>query len=492
MNFVRVIAYSLLLFLICGTLRSDGCRNIERLLQSTHDVLNPQSILYLAATQGSQQAADSLGQLAAEQQQSHWLALAATLNSADAFFSLAMYTTSLAEQKMLLTQAAELGHADSQLELALLLEHAASKVYWLEKSAEQGNQSALIALYQWHLMHNDDNLALPWLVKASEFDGESALLYARMLWRLGDHQTAVDVFKRASSLGQKAADNYLTHVRLFWYKRAAENDYGMFQVNKIECAIRIQMVATTLTGVTKASAFVEQYRNDKRLTALPVCINAPLMTKPGQIECNHNWQGSKRLGCDELAIERVTKEEDFSHVVIIAESGKANVYNGIMYLDLADTYDVFVHELAHFAGFVDEYPLSSGLAQRICTKSNAPNLITATQGSNIKLKDLSPWFALSDTVDVSRSRTCNNHPNDAFKPVSEMTFMEFYDQGNIPPLYFSLWLDALNNTENLVPASVNFAQANEAAGNKHNAENWWRQYQQYTAGQENKTSNAPF
>ena len=38
-----------------------------------------------------------------------------------------------------------------------------------------------------------------------------------------------------------------------------------------------------------------------------------------------------------------------------AKKGKANVHNGIMFIDRQDSYDVFINELAHFAGFIDEY-----------------------------------------------------------------------------------------------------------------------------------------
>lgn len=490
MRRLKASIYTLLVFFLSCFVKSDVCRDSHRLLHLAESLKQPESVLYLAALEGSQVAVDTLGDTAASTMEQHWLLLAAEFNSVEAIYSLAMQSVQPGEQKRLLTQAAELGHQQSQFELALLLSHPTSKLYWLEQAAGQQLQPAIIALYQWHLLHEDSQRALPWLKKASEFDANSAFIYARMLWRLGDVDLAEQVFQHSASMGHTQAANYLQHIRLFWHQTESKSsELSRFETQKAQCTIQIQTLATSLEGIINATQFQQNYAQDKRLDALPICLNIPILARHDKVQCASDWQRSKRLGCDMRDLETVTQGHDFSHLVVIADEGKANVYNGIMFLDLADTYDVFVHELAHFAGFVDEYPLSSGLAESTCVRDDAPNLIYASEGSNLDLAELAKWFNTAHPVRLSSSRTCNNHQNSAYKPVNEMTFMEFYDQGSIPDIYLTLWLRALQERTRLVPASVNFAQANARAGEEQKAAFWWQKYRQFI-GQESTSSDA--
>jgi carboxypeptidase C (cathepsin A) len=91
--------------------------------------------------------------------------------------------------------------------------------------------------------------------------------------------------------------------------------------------------------------------------------------------CSSNFDNEARLGCGLYPLSQLKTPLSFTHMVVFAEQGKANVNNGVMFLDQTDTYSVFVHELAHFAGFVDEYALPESLADYHCSKNLAPNLL---------------------------------------------------------------------------------------------------------------------
>lgn len=484
----KIVFYFALVCAMALSISSDHCQNLDRLKTQAMSSQNPAFEWYAAARQGDDESVYFLGQHAVEQNDPHWLDISANLGAAEALHALALEELNSSEHKALLTRAANLGHAESQFELSLILSYGPSKLRWLEKAAEQSHQQAIIALYQWHLMREDFTQAETWLQEAREFDAESAFILARHKWRNGQYNEAISGFNQADKLGHIKANKYLHHIKLFWRQPVEKTkSLSRFQSIKSQCVMRLQMVAESLDGLIKSTEFQKQYSKDRRLADLPICINSPVLLEPGNLQCQSNWQGTKRLGCNVTRIENALSALDFSHVVVFDQEGKANVQNGIMFLDLADSYEVFVHELAHFAGFMDEYPLSSGLAEQACINSTAPNLVLAKPNSNLEFEDLRNWMTLNNHLKLTPARTCNNHQSQAFKPVGMMTFMEFYDQGVIPPVYLSLWKQVLEDRKRLVPAFVNFAQAFDAQGKPESAEKWWRRYRVFIAP-EQKTS----
>jgi hypothetical protein len=137
----------------------------------------------------------------------------------------------------------------------------------------------------------------------------------------------------------------------------------------------IQFVALSLVSFVQAKSFQMQFEKDKRLADLPLCVLPPIWLASESLKCDSRFNNKPRLGCDLYPLSQLTSPLSFTHMVVFAEEGKANVNNGVMYLDQSDTYSVFVHELAHFAGFVDEYALPDPLANYHCAKNVAPNMI---------------------------------------------------------------------------------------------------------------------
>jgi hypothetical protein len=249
------------------------------------------------------------------------------------------------------------------------------------------------------------------------------------------------------------------------------------------CSQRLQFIVSSERSIQQAAEFEQRFLQDSRLKILPICIEKPLWVEPSQLNCEGDWLGSGRLGCDLQALGPTLKTQTFSHLVIFAAQGKANVHNGIMYLDSQDTYDVFVHELAHFSGFVDEYPLSKDLASRVCDGRAAPNLVFQQAGQG--KADLSLWSSLGDEygVAVTPARTCDNHSSQAYKPSADITFMEFHDQAYIPPVYMAAWLKRLANPLTQTPAYINFAQLYEGQNKLSQGKYWRQRYVDYRQGE---------
>jgi len=198
---------------------------------------------------------------------------------------------------------------------------------------------------------------------------------------------------------------------------------------------------------------------------------------PQLLQCD-DAATNTRISCNIAPLAAHLKDAQFTHIVIFAKQGKANVHNGIMYLDQRDTYDVLVHELAHFAGFIDEYPLSKELAERVCSGINTPNLVFQQAGQN--QPDLHYWQqqGRNDKVKLTKARTCNNHSAQAFKVSSEMTFLEYHDLNRIPAPYLAAWKASLQQNLSITPAFINFAQLYEQQ-NDDSALYWRERYQAF-------------
>ncbi|GAB3038259.1 sel1 repeat family protein [Bowmanella dokdonensis] len=438
--------------------------------------------LYRAIGLGSDEALDRLSQVAQQRQDPYWLQQAARQGDAQSYYQLALKETDEVRYQRLMGKAASAGHAAAQHEVALLTDSPVHREEWLRLSAEQDYLPAIISLYQWLIVNEQLDEALPWLQKAAPEDPQSALLLAKRRWRDEQFDEARDWFRRAQAMGSQPAADYLQLISRYWPgKKAVSVGPHLVDLNKEQCVIRLQPVVLSLDNMQQLTQLAEQFARDKRLAQLPICLLEPVWVKATALQCEEDWQGGRRLGCDAGDLTRLPLAEDFTHLLILAERGKANVHNGIMYLDLGDSYSVFVHELAHFAGFVDEYPLSSSMAENIChPASSAPNLVMVMDSEELPQK-LSTWRDSGQEWTLAKARTCNNHPMQAYKASSKLTFMEYHDQEMIPPLYLALWKQRLEARIGLLPAYINIAQALESRGNYQEAQYWWQRTREYLA-----------
>jgi len=292
-------------------------------------------------------------------------------------------------------------------------------------------------------------------------------------WQRSEYALAEAQFALAAQHGASEAKTYLNYIQP-WLAQVPDTSvitskFRDWAANT--CLQQVVFVTAELTSLVQAQRFSQQFAKDERLVSLPLCIAPQVLFVPSLFSCNASAAQS-RIACDIAPLAPVLKDVQFSHLVIFTQQGKAFVQNGIMYLDQHDTYDVLVHELAHFAGFVDEYPLSAELAQRVCSSGEAPNMVF--QYANKKGVDWRYWQHLGQpqTSALNPARTCDNHSSQAFKLSHELTFMEYHDVRTIPRSYLVAWQNALRHPLYLTPAYLNFAQVLEQQN--HPQAGYWR------------------
>jgi len=331
--------------------------------------------------------------------------------------------------------AAKLNHAKSQFELALLMEQGTqARLGLLKQSAQNAYEPAVRTLSQY---------------------------YRQVLF---DMSKPAGQNKHASQNKQDSEPNTeasLQHTELqetaiYWLEQAAQFDsQSAFELGLLQW--QLANAEGALIALSQANIYIKKrFENDKRFAQLPICIKDVVWLDDSELACQNN-DGQRRVTCDLTRLASVKKQPNFTHLVVFADSGRAYVQRGVMYLDRFDAYSVFVHELAHFVGFVDEYALSAQMASVHCVSENAPNLITADVLGELEQTKLEYWEMISDgSVDISESKTCEQFERKSFKPSPNITFLEHHDIEYIPTIYSRMWQKQLAKQKHQVHAAQEF------------------------------------
>lgn len=425
-----------------------------------------------------------------------------TINTikSEAAYALANHSQGERDKRYWFDVAAQLNHPQSQFELSLIIDDDAERLRLLHGAASNDYVPAIITLghYYHHnvmnldalgsgdsewkstlptlqadssaipaadgeLAQEDSNraLALYWLERSATYDGDSAFELAMLQWELGQPKAANQNFELAASLGIQKAYDYLEVLQQ--YKIRSLTDVFLSEqqyTNNIKanwCSQQLQFVASALSSVVQALNFKRQFEQDNRFRELSICIN-PIVWLPKNALACQNESINARISCNLTGFARIKKQPSFTHLVVFAETGKAYVQRGVMYLDRRDEYSVFVHELAHFAAFVDEYPLSHSMARVHCAAPTAPNLIVSSESEALDQVALQRWHLASEgSLALSVSRTCDRTEGvTSFKPSAAITFLEHHDTEYIPPLYLTLWQQQLGKQSEAIEASYEF------------------------------------
>ncbi|WP_110427356.1 sel1 repeat family protein [Glaciecola sp. KUL10] len=430
----------------------------------------------------------SLSEIAIKYDLNYWLEVSGTLGSADALFAKALQISNQRDRLVLLNKAANLGHAQSQFEIALN-SPSQTKTRLFNESAKQGYLPAVIALGKLYYESGDLALAQKWLSQSASIDGLSAFKLAKLHWQQHEPEQALSLFEQSALLGYTKAKEYLTALNTFtqmefveWHQSAfiepgnGQNSFNELPLTSLisrtrdqyaKCDQTIEVVATSLESLVQANLFINKFKQDERLKGLNICFNKPVWLSSDSFVCESGTKDNDRLVCDLTYLSSAKRVPMFSNLIIFEQEGKANVNNGIMYIDMADQYSVFVHELAHFAGFVDEYALPKHLAHYHCERAKAPNLILLGEISyspmlqaknwQEKLSELKMLDPSDERIGFSQSSTCIKAKMRAFKPSKAMTFMEFHDVEYIPRIYVELWQEVIEKQRNNKPILTNLA-----------------------------------
>jgi tetratricopeptide (TPR) repeat protein len=449
--------------------------------------------LWPAAKEGSDVALSTLARRASKNKDIYWLKKAASLKSLHAQLTLSKLTKG-DEQIFWWDQAGNNGHGPSQFELSLSARSTQQRMQYLEKAAMNDHMPAIIALSKYYYEQNDASNALKWLYKASQFDHTSIFRMAKILWDQGKYEEATEAFERAS------INDYVANAYFDTIKNTPRQSLSILGQSSLalsdQCSQQLQFVATSLDSAVQASTFKKQYELDMSLNSLPICIGPIIWLAENELMCR--LVGYRKV-CDLTRLAEVAFTPAYTHLVFFLNEGKGYVQNGIMYLDEADTYTVFVHELAHFVGFVDEYAVSSSLATQYCNSSKAPNLVVGAKADFGENKTFQMWqtynqalltsqdstFNYSNVsdeatpnhnkpIEISQSSTCAALDIKSYKPSNELTFMQFHDIRLIPPLYLMMWQDLLKQHHQSIAVSQAFKLQAQQNANETAFEHWAR------------------
>lgn len=214
--------------------------------------------------------------------------------------------------------------------------------------------------------------------------------------------------------------------------------YDKYQVDK--CAVNVQLLASDYFQWRYAHQLLTQWKSDPQLSTLPICFNKIQSFDPKPLACRD--KNRVRLSCDlRFMAEQLPLENDVLPVIVHGQLGVANYNNGIVFTNLSKSFEVFVHELFHHFGFLDEYALSSKIGQTICHVT-APT----AKGGNLMVVPSSKLDAFKASKLYQRfstqAHTCDQFDSVAFKLSSQMTIMGYMDQ-SIPDLYIAIARDKM-------------------------------------------------
>ncbi|WP_147302689.1 hypothetical protein [Thalassotalea euphylliae] len=229
------------------------------------------------------------------------------------------------------------------------------------------------------------------------------------------------------------------------------------------CPLSITLAASQLNDLKRWQNLAQTYKGSKLSQFL--CVSRIKYIPPFAHDCNLSPQPP--IMCDEAKLgSKLSAIGDISsdYLALMLPKGGANVHMGILYLDRADDFTVFSHELTHLLGFIDEYTLSA--THPVCQRpSNELGWNIATLPSTA-LQDgyLSravakqmPWYSevsqyienVDERIPLNRplspngfgffqADTCtSSEKNSAIKPLQQATLLRNHDFA-IPEQYLTL------------------------------------------------------
>ena len=419
--------------------------NDERAIQfhiAAENTNLPLSYYWRAVEQDIDQALGTLRDKAIAQQQNYWLDKLMRKDGGETAWRRYLEAESPQQAAKWLKAAALQGVAEAQFQYSLTLNNAVRKEQWLIQAAEQNFLDAQIALADWYLLQGEKEKAVPWLEIAVEYDTVSQVTLAKIYWNNNQRDQSRELFERAAKSGNMAARKRLAVIKQFTPLS------GLIPQPQFssECLQNIVLVANGLEAMVNSTNIANSFSKDARFKGTGICVSEPIWLD-NLLDCSDDWLRSGRLGCNLSTIGQWVREGQGSHLVIVGLRGKANVQSGVMYIDALDAYSVFVHELAHFAGFVDEYRLPTMSANAYCGNIRATNLLF--EQDNGFMLDVKPynqlqlWQSMPEFSGLFPAATCEGTPVAALKPAPGANFLQHHEIETIPAIYMSLWKQVL-------------------------------------------------
>ncbi|WP_440874047.1 tetratricopeptide repeat protein [Thalassotalea sp. PLHSN55] len=271
-----------------------------------------------------------------------------------------------------------------------------------------------------------------------------------------------------------------------------------------QCHNSVQFYATNLADLQRLEQLLSKFSKHQLSTYF--CFETPRYVPLPELNCKKRAGQSKTLAieCDESYWQRWADNIDSRYIGIMLPEGGANVHFGIMYIDQQDNELVLAHELSHWLGFIDEYPLSAQhqACASIQTEPFANNIVVLDsfyQGRRAdarrliltklpwaeQIKSSTPILTAHKTgwqlgtpetheneneIGVFNADSCSLSKTFAYKPTKGRTFMQSFETP-FPSSYQRL-LDHLNGRFAMPSFEYNIALAKFKLGDKGQAVKW--------------------
>ncbi|WP_157369014.1 hypothetical protein [Algicola sagamiensis] len=137
------------------------------------------------------------------------------------------------------------------------------------------------------------------------------------------------------------------------------------------CQLKLQPIVMNQSASQQWLDWQQKWQEHPMLSTLPACFGLPLWHPEFAQSCQME---AGKVSCPVKAFDYFEGIAD-TLVFVITPEGTAYTSLGLTFLDHSDTFEVFLHELAHSFGFIDEYKLKP-TQQRIHCSLDYPSFIS--------------------------------------------------------------------------------------------------------------------
>ncbi|RUO34541.1 hypothetical protein [Aliidiomarina soli] len=329
---------------------------------------------------------------------------------------------------------------DAGAAYALSVHVPAKSEQWLQAAAELGDREASLTIAR-RMLNTDPRRAYE-LLQALQPDTQRDTLMARIL--LARPGLAAD-----TQWQDIAPDTEQWSKRRDVARRLDENPVHYGQ----QCLYGVNVYLQARQARIRLYDWLAEFYQHP-FAQLDFCFT--LIDRPEAAECR----------TDDARVDCWAREATSEYRWFVAEKGLANARANELHLSMSSSFEVLIHELGHWFGLADEYPMREPMASAFCEgrfRFETQNLVV-TSSSLVdartlkELEESLPWrdqinqpiatkmssdlYRLgsddSSQAGLFRAATCEATRFQAWKPVAEVTFMEQHDIGVVPPLYLRL------------------------------------------------------
>lgn len=252
-------------------------------------------------------------------------------------------------------------------------------INWYERSIRLNYQPAFVALSQYYFEQGDIINAeailsrLPQVLD-DEIVVEVLLLKINLAINAGNVEFVKNIIETNSDLLQNYPAGQLLLKKIAQYALLDPllETHNNSLADVEYCPNSIQFFATTLAHLQQLEQLISGFKQSPFSSY--ICFAPVRYIAINALACTANSQ--QAIQCDELTLQDLAPSIHTRFVGLLLPQGGANVHFGILYVDAQDSLDVFIHEISHLLGFIDEYPLVANhvSCQQIQAKAFAENV----------------------------------------------------------------------------------------------------------------------